>query len=100
MPEIYAVLADLKDNKYFSTLDLAMGFYQIPLYKGDREKTAFSVNNGKYEFTRLPMGLKNSPSIFQRVIDDVLREYISKICHVYIDDIIVTGKDLADHEKI
>lgn len=97
MPEIAAVLADLKNNNYFSTLDLAMGFYQVELKREDREKTAFSVNNGKYEFNRLPMGLKNSPSIFQRVMDDVLRDYIGKICHVYIDDIIVFGSTLEEH---
>lgn len=97
MPEITAVLSDLKNNNYFTTLDLAMGFYQIQLKNEDREKTAFSVNNGKYEFSRLPMGLKNAPSIFQRVMDDVLREYIGKICHVYIDDIIVFGKNQEQH---
>jgi hypothetical protein len=99
MPDISVVLSNLIGNEYFSTLDLAMGFYQLELKEKDREKTAFSVNNGKYEFNRLPMGLKNSPSIFQRVMDDVLREYIGKICHVYIDDIIVFGKNLEDHIK-
>lgn len=47
----------------------------------------------------MPMGLKNSPSIFQRVMDDVLRKHIGNICHVYIDDIIVYGKNLEDHGK-
>lgn len=99
IPEIATVLADLKGNAYFSTLDLATGFHQVELQEKDREKTAFSVNNGKYEFVRMPMGLKNSPSIFQRVMDDVLRKHIGKICHVYIDDIIVYGKNLEDHGK-
>lgn len=56
------------------------------------EKTAFSVNYGKYEYVRLPFGLKNAPSIFQRVMDDVLRDHIGKICYVYIDDIIIFRK--------
>lgn len=59
----------------------------------DIEKAAFSVNNGKYEFTRLSFGLKNAPSIFRRVMDDVLREHIGKKCYVYIDDIIIFGKE-------
>ena len=63
----------------------------------DIPKTAFSTANGKFEFLRLPFGLKNAPAIFQRMIDDVLREYIGKICYVYIDDIIVIGKDIEDH---
>jgi len=57
-------------------LDLKSGFHQIELAKIDRKQTAFSVNNGEYEFRRLPFGLPNAQSIFQRAIDDVLREQI------------------------
>lgn len=53
--------------------------------------------NGKYEFLRLPLGLKNARAIFQKMIDDVLREYIGKICYVYVDDIIVFGKRPGEH---
>jgi len=67
------------ESKFFTTLDLKSGFHQIELAEKDREKTAISINNGKYEFCRLPFGLKKAPSIFQRAIDDVLREGISKI---------------------
>ena len=65
----------------------------------DIEKTVFSVNNGKYEFLRLPFGLKNAPAIFQRVIVDILRDHRRKICHVYLDDIIIFGKTLEEHLK-
>lgn len=97
IPDTSTVLANLGNNKYFTTLDLASGFHQIPMAPKDIEKTAFSVNNGKYEFVRLPFGLKNAPSIFQRVMDDILREHIGKICHVYIDDIIIFGKTFEEH---
>lgn len=99
IPEINEVLAQLGDNKVFSVLDLKSGFHQIPLKNSDIEKTAFSVNNGKYEFTRLPFGLKNAPSIFQRALDDILREHIGKICFIYIDDIIIFSKDNETHAK-
>ena len=82
IPNISVILSNLGEAKYFTTLDLKSGFHQIELLENDREKTAFSVNNGKYEFCRLPFGLKNAPSIFQRAIDDVLRDQIGKSCHL------------------
>lgn len=97
IPEINEVLSQLGNNKYFSVLDLKSGFHQIPLRESDIEKTAFSINNGKYEFTRLPFGLKNAPAIFQRALDDILKDHIGKICYVYIDDIIVFGNNDQSH---
>lgn len=99
MSEIGYIIDQLRGQKRFSTLDLASGFHQIRKKQSDIEKPAFSTNNGKYEFTRMPFGLKNAPATFQRAIDDVLREHIGKICYVYIDDVIVFGKDLAEHLK-
>lgn len=79
---------------------LKSGFHKIKLKSTDKEETAFSINNAKYEFTRLPFGLKNAPSIFQRALDDILREHIEKICYIYIDDIIVFSQDEKSHLEI
>ena len=97
MPDMTVILSNLKKSKFFTTLDLKSGFYQINLHEADRHKTAFSVNHGKYEFCRLPFGWKNSAAIFQRAIDDILRDDIGKICHVYVDDIIVFSEDESSH---
>lgn len=97
MPEISYVIDQLKGHKYFTTLDLISGFHQIKMKETDIEKTAFAINNGKFEFTRMPFGLKNAPAIFQRALDDILREHIGKICYVYIDDVIVFGETLDKH---
>lgn len=97
IPDITEILSNLGGAKYFTTLDLKSGFHQIELAERDREKTAFSVRNGKYEFCRLPFGLKNAPSIFQRAIDDVLREHIGKCCFVYIDDVIIFSTSEENH---
>lgn len=97
IPDTSVILANLGKSKYFTTLDLKSGFHQIVLKESDRQKTAFNINNGKYEFRRLPFGLKNAPSIFQRAIDDVLRDFIGKFCHVYIDDIIIFSVDEQSH---
>lgn len=63
----------------------------------DIPKTAFSVEGGHYEFIRLPFGLKNAPSTFQRVMDNVLKELVGKICLVYLDDIIIFATSLQEH---
>lgn len=92
MPNISTILSNLGRAKFFKTLDLKSEYHQITLAERDREKTSFSVNGGKYEFCRLPFGLKNAGSIFQRAIDDVVREQIGKICYVYVDDVIIFSK--------
>lgn len=97
IPDINSTLASLGECKYFTTLDLTSGFHQIRMRERDIEKTAFSTANGKYEFTRLPFGLKNAPSIFQRMINDVLKPLIGISCYVYIDDIIILGKTKEEH---
>lgn len=97
IPDINHTLACLHGNKYFSTVDLTSGFHQIRMLEKDIKKTAFSTPNGKYEFLRLPFGLKNAPAIFQRMINDVLRPLIGICCYVYIDDIIIFGKDIKEH---
>ena len=99
IPETGEIISQLSDNKYFSVLDLKSRFHEISLKEVDSEKTAFSINNGKFEFTRLPFGLKNSPFIFQRALDDILRDHIVKICYVYIDDIIVFNRSETEHAK-
>lgn len=97
IPNITDLLDKLGRCNYFTTLDLASGFHQIEMHPDDIEKTAFSVENGHYEFLRMPFGLKNAPSTFQRVMDDVLRGLQNEICVVYLDDIIVFGTSLQEH---
>lgn len=99
IPDTNIILSNLGKSKYFSSIDLESGFHQILMHPDDIEKTAFSINNGKYEFLRMPFGLKNAPRIFQRAMDDILRPYVGKICHVYMDDIIVFSETLDQHSK-
>jgi len=99
IPDISVILSNLGKSEYFTTLDLKSGFHQISLKEEDREKTAFSINNGKFEYCRLAFGLKNAPAIFQRAIDDVLRPLIGKVCHVYVDDVIIFSKTSEQHVK-
>lgn len=97
LPNITEILDKLGKSMYFTTLDLASGFHQIEMDPRDVKKTAFTVEGGHFEYVRMPFGLKNAPSTFQRVMDNVLQDLQGKICLVYLDDIIVFSTSLQEH---
>lgn len=97
IPNIEEILNKLGTCQYFTTLDLAKGFHQIQIDEKDIPKTAFSVENGHYEFIRMPFGLKTAPATFQRLMNYVLKDYVNKICLVYLDDIIIFSTSLEEH---
>lgn len=97
IPEISEILDRLGKAQYFSVLDLASGFHQIEVDPKDISKTAFNVDHGKYEFVRMPFGLKNAPATFQRLMDSVLRKHLGVRCFVYMDDIIIYSSSLQQH---
>ncbi|CAF4736689.1 unnamed protein product, partial [Rotaria magnacalcarata] len=80
----------------FSKLDLKSGFYQISINNADKEKTAFVTPFGLYQFNVLPMGLKNSPPTFQKVMTDTLKN-CRNYSLVYLDDIIIFSKSFEQH---
>ena len=95
------LLDQLGDSRYFSTLDLASGFWQIRLSDSAVEKTAFSVPQGLFEFRVMPFGLTNAPAVFQRLMERVLAglnpEDGPDFVKVYIDDVLVFSHNLEDH---
>lgn len=97
IPNLNNLLDKLGKAQYFTTIDLAKGFHQILVREEDRKKTAFSTPFGHYEFIRMPFGLKNSPSTFQRMINAVLRKFINNSCVVYMDDILIFSTSLTEH---
>ena len=97
LPRMDDILENLGKCTYFTTLDLAQGFHQIPMDEKSIEKTAFTVENGHYEYLRLPFGLKGAPATFQRMMDKVLMKYLYKFCFVYMDDIVIFSKSLQEH---
>lgn len=72
LPNMEEMIYKLNGQKIFSKIDLKEGFFQIPLAEEDRHKTAFRVKNKLYEWTRMPMGFKNSSAVFQRYMDGIL----------------------------
>lgn len=97
MPNIDDIFDKLGKCQYFSTLDLAKGFHQIEVHPDDIQKTAFSTATGHYEFLRMPFGLRNAPATFQRLINNVLKEYIGSICLVYLDDVLIFSTSIEEH---
>jgi hypothetical protein len=89
--------ASFHGSKYFTTLDYQSGFWQVPIKEEHQERKEFTVLSGHYEFARLPFGLSNSTSNFQRLMDIVLRNLIGTHCWVFIDDLIMFPKIAEKH---
>ena len=80
---------ELSGSRWFSTFDVASGYWQVELDPIDCEKTAFTVHEkGLFHFKVMCFGLTNVPATFQRLIETVLKEILWKICVVYMDDVI------------
>lgn len=97
LPNITDILDQLGGSKYFSILDLASGFHQIPMDPSSKAKTAFSTPYAHLEFNRMPFGLKNAPATFQRLMDRVLSGLQGIELFVYMDDIVIYATSLEEH---
>ena len=102
-PEHYPLpfIGDLIDNlcysKIFSVMDLAAGFHQIPCSTEAKQKLAVATDFGQFCWTVMPMGLRNAPSVFQRLMDTIFRHMPSSSLVIYLDDILLHSKETASH---
>ena len=100
LPDVQDILDNCKDARYLTQLDLASGYWGIQLDPRDSEKTAFSVPNGKFEFVRMPFGLKNSQATFQRIMDKMvitLRKNNVNDVEAYVDNIVIASMNFKEH---
>ena len=97
MPRIQDCLDSVAGSKLFSTFDLTSGYFQIPLKETDIPKSAFVCKYGHFEMTRMPFGLNNAASTFQRTMELALQGLQWITCLIYIDDIIVFGRSFNEH---
>ena len=96
-PNIEATLDQLNKAKWYSSVDLAKGYHQVPLTERAKQICSFRCPSGFFRYTRMPFGIMNAPAAFQRMMDVVLRDIAWKCCMVYIDDVIIYSASWADH---
>ena len=97
LSRIDETLDSLSGSQFFSTLDLASGYWKVSVSPEDRSKTAFSTTRGLYEFKSMPFGLANAPSTSQRLMESTLAGLQWEDCLIYLDDIIVFSATSSQH---
>ena len=94
IPLIEDVLEWVKDHEVFTTLDLKNGFFHVDIHEESVRYTSFVVPDGQYEFTKVPFGLSNSPSVFTRYVNSIFHELKREgMLQTCMDDIIITAKN-------
>jgi hypothetical protein len=89
----------LKGVSIFSKIDLRSGYHQVRIKEEDINKTTFGTRYKHYEFTVVPFGLSNAPTVFMCLVNGVLREYLDRFVIVFLDDILIYSKLEEEHEQ-
>ncbi|UYV64748.1 hypothetical protein LAZ67_3001847 [Cordylochernes scorpioides] len=97
IPLIETVLDQLSNSKYFSTIDITSAFWQIPIHPESRPLLSFVTHLGQYHFNRLPFGLKLSPQIFERQLNQLIQKHKLTFANHYFDDFIIHSNSLEEH---
>ncbi|TWW67306.1 Retrovirus-related Pol polyprotein from transposon opus [Takifugu flavidus] len=100
LPRIEESLDALTGARWFSTLDLASGYNQVPVTEADRPKTAFCTPFGLFEWNRMPFGLCNAPSTFQRLMQRLFGDQQCQSLLLYLDDIVVFSSTVEHLERL
>ena len=98
LPNIEETFAALSGAKWFSVMDLKSGYYQVGMAEEDKPKTAFVCPLGFFEFNRMPQGVTNAPSTFQRLMEKCVGDLHLNEVLVFLDDLIVFSDTLEEHE--
>ena len=99
VPRLDDQINEIATNKFYSTLDLKSAYHQIPIPLEDRPYTAFEANGRLLQFTRIPFGVTNGVSAFQRSIDSVISKHKLTGTYAYLDNITIVGKSKEEHDR-
>lgn len=97
IPRIEDLMDCLGEAQFFTNIDLKSGYHQIRIKECDEWKIAFKTTESIYEWLVMPFGLSNSLGIFMRLMNEVMKDFISKFVMVYLDDILIFSKDRVAH---
>ena len=96
MPLIEEMVQKQAGNRIFTVIDMKKGFHQMYLHPDDRPQTAMNIGGKRYQWKVMPMGIKNGPTIFQKMMDSCLGHL--PCCSVYVDDIIIGSTGSTERE--
>lgn len=96
LPRVEDQLDRLAGKCFYTTLDMAQGYHQVPMHDGSVHKTAFVTPDGHYEYLRVPFGLANAPAVFQKVVNKMLRGIQSDLVLAYIDDLLLPSATVQE----
>lgn len=97
LPRIEETLDALSGARWFTTMDLASGYNQVPVAEKDKYKTAFCTPFGLFEWNRMPFGLCNAPSTFQRLMERIFGAQNYHSLLLYLDDVIIFSSTIDEH---
>ena len=96
MPTTDEIVDVIGQSKVITKLDLTKVFLQVKMNVSDKEKTTFTCHRGKFQYKRMPFGVKNAPAVFQGTVDEALKD-CRDCSRTYINDIIVFSSTWSDH---
>ena len=98
LPNLDDMVLEISKCKYFSAFDLKSAYHQVPLAQHERTFTAFEANGELLQFTRLPFGVTNGVSAFQRTMDGIIKKHNLRNTWAYLDNVAVGGIAKSEHD--